>query len=73
MKLRDRLVYLCRGRGKRIANWGDAELLHQLNGRYELRGGSPEERQAAREWISMFMHEAVVASNSNRSIQSSVP
>ncbi len=29
-------------------------------GRYELRGGTPDDRQAAREWISMFLHHAAV-------------
>ena len=55
------LEYLNRQRGELIASWGDAELVRHLNGRYELRGGTPEDRQAAREWMSLFLHEAVVA------------
>ena len=31
-----------------------------LDGKLELRGGSKEDRQAAKEWISLFMHDAVV-------------
>ncbi len=53
--------YLRRQRGERIACWGRAELVRNLDGRYELRGGTPEERQAAREWMSLFLHEAVIA------------
>jgi hypothetical protein len=31
-----------------------------LHGKYELRGGSKEDRLAAKEWISMFCHDVVV-------------
>jgi hypothetical protein len=31
-----------------------------LNGKYELRGGSVDDRRAAKEWISMFCHHVVV-------------
>jgi hypothetical protein len=30
----------------------------KLDGKLELIGGTDEDRTAAREWISMFMHEA---------------
>jgi hypothetical protein len=30
------------------------------DGKLELRGGSKEEREEAREWLSLFWHEAVV-------------
>lgn len=60
MKTRSLLDYLRRERGELIASWGEADLVRHLNGRYELRGGTPEDRQSAREWISMFMHEAAV-------------
>lgn len=50
-----------RERGEHIAAWGEAELIRHLDGRYGLRGGTPEDRQAAREWISMFLHEAAIA------------
>ena len=42
-----------------IASFGDARLVRQLDGKMELRGGTPEDRTAAKEWISLFMHEAV--------------
>jgi hypothetical protein len=42
-----------------IAAFGEARLLRGLDGRFELRGGTPEDRTAANEWISLFLHEAV--------------
>ena len=61
MKNSDVTEYLRRERGELIASWGEAELIRHLDGRYELRGGTPEDRQAAREWISMFLHQAAVS------------
>jgi len=46
--------------GKVIAIFGQARLLKYFDGKYELCGGSKEDRQAAKEWISMFCHEIVV-------------
>jgi len=46
--------------GEVIAAWGEAKLIKHLDGRLELRGGSKEEVQEAREWLSLFWHEAVV-------------
>ena len=46
--------------GELVAGFGQARLVKMLDSKYELRGGSREERQAARDWISMFFHEAVV-------------
>jgi hypothetical protein len=43
-----------------IASWGQACLIKYLDGKVELKGGSKEDRLAAREWISLFWHEAVV-------------
>jgi hypothetical protein len=43
-----------------VASFGDARLVRQLDGgKMELKGGTPEDRTAAKEWISLFMHEAV--------------
>jgi hypothetical protein len=61
MKTMHVLEYLRLRRGRLIANWGAAKLVRHLNGRYELRGGTPEDRQAAREWVSLFLHEAAIA------------
>jgi hypothetical protein len=46
--------------GEVIARFGDAQLIRFLDGKMELRGGSDDDRTAAREWMSMFWHEAVV-------------
>jgi hypothetical protein len=46
--------------GEVISSWGEAKLVKTLDGKYELRGGSKEDRQEAREWISMFMPDAVI-------------
>jgi hypothetical protein len=35
-------------------------LINYLEGKLELKGGSKEDRIAAREWISMFLNDAVV-------------
>lgn len=46
--------------GEIIARFGDAKLIRFLDGKMELRGGSNEDQIAAREWMSMFWHEAGV-------------
>ena len=46
--------------GEVIAAWGQAQLIKYLNGEAELKGGSKEDRAEAREWISLFWHEAVL-------------
>jgi hypothetical protein len=46
--------------GEVIASFGRAQLVKYLDGKYELRGGSKEDRLAAKEWISMFCHNVVV-------------
>jgi hypothetical protein len=43
-----------------IACFGKARLLARADGRAELRGGTRSERTEAKEWISLFMHEAVL-------------
>ncbi len=41
-----------------IASFGQARLLRSQDGKVELRGGTHEDQQQAREWISLFWHEA---------------
>jgi len=48
-----------------IAYFGDARLVRRLDCKFELHGGSDRERAEAREWISMFMHEAVLTSQTD--------
>ena len=47
--------------GKLIASWGKARLIKFLDGKWELRGGSENDLAEAKEWISLFWHDAVVA------------
>lgn len=44
-----------------VATFGQAQLVRFADGRLELRGGSKEDHGEAREWISLFWHEAVIA------------
>ena len=46
--------------GELIASWGEARLISYLGGKLVLKGGSKEDRLEAREWISMFLNDAVV-------------
>ena len=46
--------------GEVIARFGDAQLIRFLDGKMELRGGSNDDRTAAREWMLMFWPEALV-------------
>lgn len=51
-----------RDEGEVIAGFGTARLVRYLDGKYELQGGSRDDRIAAHEWISLFCHEVVVRS-----------
>ena len=46
---------------KTIARFGTARLIKAPSGRFHLVGGTAEERLAAREWASLFLHEAVLS------------
>lgn len=48
------------GESEVVATFGRARLLRSAEGRYELRGGSATDQADACEWISLFLHEAVV-------------
>jgi hypothetical protein len=43
-----------------VATFGKAELVRTAGCNYELRGASSDDFTAAKEWVSMFMHEAVL-------------
>jgi hypothetical protein len=47
--------------GEVMARFGNALLIRFLDGKLELSGGSNEDRATAREWMSMFWHEAVLS------------
>ncbi len=42
-----------------ITTFGSAKLVLTEGGHTELRGGTLADQVAAKEWISLFMHEAV--------------
>jgi hypothetical protein len=48
-----------RDEGETMATFGQARLVKQLTGRIELIGGTADDRTAAREWCSLFLHEAI--------------
>ena len=48
-----------------VAAFGEARLIRLPEGRWELRGGTPSDRAEAKEWISMFCHEAVLSKTSS--------
>ena len=62
-----------REEGEIIARFGEAKLVKYLNGKYELRGGSPDDRLAAHEWTSMFCHHVVVGQNTFTNARCSKP
>jgi len=43
-----------------ITTFGQARLVRLADGSAELRGGHTQDQTAAKEWISLFMHEAVL-------------
>ncbi|HRZ35129.1 MAG TPA: hypothetical protein P5534_02060 [Candidatus Paceibacterota bacterium] len=43
-----------------VAVFGQAELVRRLDGKTELRGGTEQDRVAAKEWIALFWHETVL-------------
>ena len=49
-----------------LAYFGQALLVKRLDGKLELVGGTEGDRTAAREWISMFFHEAIVTEGPRR-------
>jgi hypothetical protein len=56
MKMK-RMLESLRPQEEFIAPFGQAQLVRMPHGKAELRGGTAEDRQEAREWISMFWHE----------------
>ncbi|MCX7866120.1 MAG: hypothetical protein N2438_03205 [Limisphaera sp.] len=71
MKMRKRWLGMWSWHPRVIACWGTAKLVREPDGRYRLHGGTPADRQAALEWISFFLHEALVAVEHGRRAHSS--
>lgn len=42
-----------------VAEFGDCRIVRLADGRTEIRGGDGSNRDEAREWASMFCHEAL--------------
>src|ERR1017187_4541040 len=45
-----------------LATFGTARLVKNPDGRHQLIGGTADDHAEAREWCSLFLHEAVFAS-----------
>ena len=60
MKRKSEYFPLFKDEGEVMASWGEARLIKYLDGKLVLKGGSKDDRIAAREWISLFWHKAVV-------------
>ena len=61
--MKNRLLPLVKSKTEMVvASFGRAGLVCRKDGSLELRGGQPGDRTAAKEWISLFMHEAVPSS-----------
>ena len=43
-----------------VARFGRARLMSRADGRVELRGGTSSDHTEAKEWVSLFMHDAVL-------------
>jgi len=48
-------------RTKTVARFGAARLIKSPEGRFLLVGGTAEDRALAKEWASLFLHEAVLS------------
>jgi hypothetical protein len=62
MKLKNVINSTSIERGDAVAQFGNSLLIRQTDGKYRLAGGSRSDHAEAREWTSMFLHEAVLDS-----------
>lgn len=69
MRFKHYLPDFGKSEGEVIAASGQPHLVKTLDCKYELRGGSTEDRTAAKEWISMFMHDVVIRKVPSRLLQ----
>jgi len=67
------ISWLFRDEGDLIALFGNARLVKRLNGKFELLGGNDADRAEAKEWCSLFLHEAVFISTPTRQIRADTP
>ncbi len=52
------LAWLRPDEDETLARFGKARLVKKFSGQIELIGGTADDRTAAREWVSLFLHEA---------------
>ena len=52
------LAWRKRDEGETRATFGEAKLVKKVTGKIELAGGSVDDGTAAKEWASLFLHEA---------------
>jgi hypothetical protein len=58
--MKNRIVNLIGSKSERvITTFGRARLVSLPDGSIVLQGGHVQDRTAAKEWISLFMHEVV--------------
>ncbi|MBT3914019.1 MAG: hypothetical protein HOF22_12625 [Verrucomicrobia bacterium] len=50
-----------------VALFGQARLMREADGRFQLEGGNRHDRLAAIEWTSLFLPEAVLAQSGRMS------
>ncbi len=43
-----------------IAFFGRARLVKKMDGKFEVVGGTAEDHTEAKQWVSLFLHEAAV-------------
>jgi hypothetical protein len=60
MKIAQPMTLFGHAEFKTIAIFGRARLVKTPNGKYQLQGGSRNDRIEAREWVSLFMHEVFI-------------
>jgi hypothetical protein len=66
MKIRYSFPEFGRTEAEVIAIFGQARLVKRLDGKLELVGGSADDHAEAREWVSMFLHEALIGHGPRR-------
>ena len=67
------ISWFLRDEGDLINMFGNARLVKRPSGKFELLGGTAEDRTAAREWCSLFLHEAVFVCTPSRPVHSPAP
>jgi methanogenic corrinoid protein MtbC1 len=55
-----------RAREELIAGFGGARITRDLDGKFAIKGGTAEEQQQARTWMTQFLHPKPVKKSSPR-------